>query len=181
MIRARAAPPARGTLRHGGDRAERVLRAESALASRVLSRIGVKRASFFASLASVALATTAACGSSSSGNSPPPGSTTISASSYDQSCQTAADCVPVAVGDACQTCGLACASDAINKNAETKYQADVKQAEALCNPPPQGCGVDCIAFTVTCTAGKCGGCTGSSCADAGGGDAGDAGRDASGE
>ncbi len=150
----------------------------------------MKLTSLLACIAAAALVTTAACGSSSGTTSP--GDTTITASSYDQSCQSAADCVAVAVGQACEACGLACPSDAINKNAQAKYEADVKRATSSCNPPPGGCGADCIAFTVTCTAGKCGGCPGMSCADAGGGDSGadsgggdagqgDGGRDAAGD
>ena len=117
------------------------------------------------------LVATTACGSSSTSSAGP---TTISASSYDQSCQQASDCAPVAEGEVCGPgCGLVCQNAAINQSALVAYQSDVKRITASCAVAPGACGIGCPGPNVlTCIGGRCGLCVGLSCVDAGSGDAG---------
>lgn len=67
---------------------------------------------------------------------------TVSASHYDQSCQTAADCVAVGVGDPCST---ACEEfpdvDAISRKALETYNQDAFSAQYACSHcgPISGC------------------------------------------
>jgi hypothetical protein len=65
----------------------------------------------------------------------------IMASSFDQSCVSDLDCVPVGQGTICAECGFACPSAAINKAALAAYQA-AKDAlgtlTGLCNCPGYG-------------------------------------------
>jgi hypothetical protein len=79
---------------------------------------------------------------------------TVSASAYDQSCRTAADCVGVGEGNACYPCVLACATAAINSAAKSRYDADVAKTSGAahvrsvtCNCPAQ--------FAPCCIQGKC--------------------------
>jgi hypothetical protein len=82
--------------------------------------------------------------------------TTISASSYDQSCQVASDCVAIEVGQVCGPgCGLVCPNAAINRSAEQQYDADLQRILASCAVPPEPCGVGCPAATVSCVGGRC--------------------------
>jgi hypothetical protein len=52
----------------------------------------------------------------------------IQASNYDQSCTVDADCVSIAVGDACYPCVVICQSGgAINRSALSAYQSDISK------------------------------------------------------
>lgn len=68
----------------------------------------------------------------------PPPCDTISATSYDQSCQTDMDCVGVYSGSTCSACF--CPNSAINVNAQSAYQHDFTALD----PAPSKCG--CPAF-----------------------------------
>ena len=66
----------------------------------------------------------------------------ILASSFDQSCVSDLDCVPVGQGSVCPVCNFVCPSAAINEGALTAYQAAAVNAgatlTAFCGCP--GCG-----------------------------------------
>jgi len=74
--------------------------------------------------------------------------TSLDASHYDQSCQVAADCTAVFVGDQCK---CSCDSAAINVRDQARYDADRAAITCLsknvCGP--------CQAVTAACSAGKC--------------------------
>jgi hypothetical protein len=74
----------------------------------------------------------------------------VPVSSYDQSCQTAADCVLVAEGPyACGSCGVCAPQVAINRTAVSQYLADVSRLTGpsfggggcapCCTPGPVAC------------------------------------------
>ena len=131
----------------------------------------------------LALVPALACGSSGGGggSQPPP----INATSYDQSCQSAADCILVSDGNVCQPCisgpfDSCAASAAINKKDQMRFQTDYDNLKAQCpSHPPQSCPNICAIAFATCVAGTCGVCNAPGCADGGAPDAG--GRDASGD
>ncbi len=138
----------------------------------------------------VAAASAVACGSSGGGGGQPP--PPISATSYDQSCQSAADCIVVTDGNVCQPCiggpfDSCSGTAAINKKDQARYQTDFDDLQAQCpSRPPQACPEICAVTFATCTAGTCGVCHASGCADAGAPDAGgdssgDSGSDAGGD
>src|SRR5579884_3077965 len=59
---------------------------------------------------------------------------TVSASHYDQSCQTTADCVAVGVGDPCSTaCEEFPDADAISRKALETYNYDAFSAQYACS------------------------------------------------
>ncbi len=76
---------------------------------------------------------------------------TLAAEDYDQTCQTAADCVAVPVGDFCD---CACEGGAIAKSELPKYNADESDARDACIGAKM-CGACGPLPGVTCTAGKC--------------------------
>lgn len=59
---------------------------------------------------------------------------TVSASHYDQTCQTAADCIAVGVGDPCSTpCEAFPEADAISRKALETYNYDAFSAQYSCS------------------------------------------------
>ena len=58
-----------------------------------------------------------------SGDGPCTSTASILASSFDQSCVSDLDCVPVGQGSVCAECGFVCPSAAINNGALAAYQA----------------------------------------------------------
>jgi hypothetical protein len=104
--------------------------------------------------ASLTLGIFAACGGSSSGGTGQTGGT-ISASSYDQKCTTASDCVPISAGPV-TCCGSdGCDNAAINASDESKYEADL-----VADRPTDCMGVGCPAIAcapspVACVGGMC--------------------------
>ncbi len=83
----------------------------------------------------------------------------VSASHYDQSCQTAADCVAIGVGDPCST---ACAefpdTDAISRKALETYNYDAFSAQYACSHCGgiSGCsGNPALSKSAYCVQGKC--------------------------
>ena len=108
-----------------------------------------------------ALLVTVAC-SSSSGTT----STTILASSYDQRCNTAADCSVVSDGDVCGCLG--CGNAAVNQSAVAQYQADASRLRAECPARTAPCpAIACILVQATCTSGVCQVCHSTECAGGG--------------
>jgi hypothetical protein len=76
----------------------------------------------------VLLATAAAC--SGKGTTPCTDANVelIQASNYDQSCTVDADCVSIAVGDACYPCLVICqVGGAINRGALSSYRSDISK------------------------------------------------------
>jgi hypothetical protein len=79
----------------------------------------------------VALSATACKSGNASGSSDSCTSTaSILASSFDQSCVSDLDCVPVGQGSVCPVCNFVCPSAAINEGALTAYQAAAVNAGA---------------------------------------------------
>jgi hypothetical protein len=76
----------------------------------------------------------------------------ISAKDYDQRCTKTSDCAPVIDGDACIACS--CATAAVSQAAFDAFEAKREELRKQC-PPQLGCGVDCIAPNIACSAGKC--------------------------
>jgi hypothetical protein len=72
----------------------------------------------------------------------------VTASSYDQSCNTTEDCAPLTEAT---DCGCACPSAAINKRESERASKDLEAHWNACvkNQAP-GCGADCIAPIVVC-------------------------------
>jgi hypothetical protein len=111
---------------------------------------------------------------------------TVSASHYDQTCQTSADCVAIGVGDPCSTpCEEFPQADAISRKALETYNYDAFSAQYSCSHcgAISGCsGNPAAAKSAQCVQGTCALCDGPSCTgtDAGGVPEGgtDAGNDA---
>ena len=61
----------------------------------------------------------------------------IRASTYDQSCQKASECVAIGEGSVCAACLLSCPNAAINLDAKSQYMADLEKAGRL--PGADGC------------------------------------------
>jgi len=84
---------------------------------------------------------------------------TVSAGHYDQTCQTAADCVTVGVGDPCSTpCEEFPEADAISRKALETYNYDAFSAQYSCSHcgTISGCsGNAAIAKTAVCVRGTC--------------------------
>jgi hypothetical protein len=128
------------------------------------------------------MAAVVACGLGGSSTHPPP----IDPTRYDQSCQSAADCIVVSGGDVCAPCvgGPFDSCDgtaAINKTDQARFQTDYANLKAQCpSMPPQNCPAICEVTNAACTAGTCTVCHSQHCGDAGAPDAGgaDAGGDA---
>lgn len=84
---------------------------------------------------------------------------TVSASHYDQSCQTAADCVAVGVGDPCSTaCEEFPDTDAISRKALETYNYDAFSAQYACSHcgSISGCsGNAALAKSAYCVQGTC--------------------------
>jgi hypothetical protein len=77
----------------------------------------------------------------------------IQASSYDQSCQTDSDCVPISEGNACDVLGC-CANATISKDALAQYQSDLaKTRVASCSTGNLGC--NCAVYNFCCNGGSC--------------------------
>jgi hypothetical protein len=68
----------------------------------------------------------------------------VQASNYDQTCQTDTDCVAIAEGDPCLSCGISCSSNAtINAGALTKYRSDIANTPAVLSAADGGCLYTC--------------------------------------
>ena len=84
---------------------------------------------------------------------------TVSASHYDQSCQTSADCVAVGVGDPCSTaCEEFPEADAISRKALETYNYDAFSAQYACSHcgTISGCGGNPAATkSAYCVQGTC--------------------------
>jgi hypothetical protein len=77
---------------------------------------------------------------------------TITASSYDQSCQADTDCVPIFAGTV--TCCGGCPNAAINASDESKYENDLTADHPnVCNGACPA--IACAPVTAICTAGQC--------------------------
>jgi len=82
-----------------------------------------------------------------------PGTTVLDASTYDQSCTQASDCVLVVSGDVCAVC--TCPNDAINAGSLSAWNTEKSRAEQWCGPRPAvACG-PCQAMTTSCVSGAC--------------------------
>lgn len=79
---------------------------------------------------------------------------TISASTYDQSCTTAADCVGVGEGNACYPCVLACPTAAINAASKSSYDTDVAKTSGAARRGSVTCHCPAL-FAPCCIQGKC--------------------------
>ena len=77
----------------------------------------------------------------------------VFARDYDQTCETAADCLAVQEGRVCQGCS--CPSAVINKDELEQFLSDIGNAEAElgCNPQPADC--QCAQFAFDCIEGQC--------------------------
>ena len=77
-----------------------------------------------------------------SGDGPCTSTASILASSFDQSCVSDLDCVPVGQGSVCAECGFVCPSAAINNGALAAYQAAAVDGggtfTGLCGCPAYG-------------------------------------------
>jgi hypothetical protein len=82
------------------------------------------------------------------------GGGTIVASSFDQSCSKASDCVGVFQGTpAC--CDIECPNVAINIKDRSRYEVALS-ADAPTNCPPTACvAMSCLPTSVACVAGQC--------------------------
>jgi hypothetical protein len=84
---------------------------------------------------------------------------TVSASHYDQTCQTSADCVAIGVGDPCSTaCEEFPEADAISRKALESYNYDAFSAQYSCSHcgAISGCsGNPASAKTAVCLQGTC--------------------------
>jgi hypothetical protein len=84
---------------------------------------------------------------------------TVSASHYDQTCQTSADCVAVGVGDPCSTaCEEFPEADAISHKALETYNYDAFSAQYSCSHcgAISGCsGNAALTKTAVCVQGTC--------------------------
>lgn len=90
--------------------------------------------------------------------SPPP----VSASDFDRSCATKADCT--VIFEYAGTCAGGCAFQTIAKKDLEKYQAKARPYTEGCTTATQGTMSSCPAFDYDCTGGLCTGCAiGSSC------------------
>jgi hypothetical protein len=81
--------------------------------------------------------------------------TSIDADTYDRTCEVDADCVVVAVGDACNLERCSCPNSAISIVDQERFIAD---SEALvCLDPLVGLGPECLCADVlpSCDAGTC--------------------------
>jgi hypothetical protein len=79
----------------------------------------------------------------------------IDGDSYARSCETAADCFPIVVGNQCTPC--VCPTAAIAESARSLYEADRFRAQQACGAPERvACG-PCPETTVACVAGTDGG------------------------
>jgi hypothetical protein len=99
----------------------------------------------------------------------------IQASSYDQSCKTDTDCVPISEGNACDL--LPCCPNAtISKTALAQYQSDLAKTRlASCSTGNLGC--NCATYNFCCQGGSCQwGCSSPLVAADAGSDASDAGE-----
>jgi len=77
----------------------------------------------------------------------------IQASSYDQSCKTDTDCVPISEGNACDLLPC-CANATISKAALAQYQSDLaKTRVASCSTGHLGC--NCATYNFCCLNGSC--------------------------
>jgi len=77
----------------------------------------------------------------------------VSASSYDQTCKTNADCVAIGEGNACAGWSLHCSNAAISKIAQSQYQSDLSKIGPTTDPT-----TICFcpaAFGPCCISGKC--------------------------
>jgi hypothetical protein len=85
------------------------------------------------------------------------GSTTIAATSFDQQCTSASDCVTVEDGDVCGCYSGACgATAAINRTSLSAFNAEVSALQSNCSQDaPIACPADCIFSTAVCKAGTC--------------------------
>jgi hypothetical protein len=103
----------------------------------------LERISFFACL----LASLAGCSGSATHDA---SDYELSASDYDQSCQTADECIAVFIGELCAG-DCRCANDAINQSSLDEYTKDIEPAsdctsELACK---------CAAPQLACEAGRC--------------------------
>ena len=101
----------------------------------------------------VGLALSLACSTSSSSPSPPP---PIKATDFDQSCGSAADCIPIYEGNACCS---GCPSAAINRNDQAKYQQEVQAHADECKGvacPAIACEWVAVCKGITCAIETCG-------------------------
>jgi hypothetical protein len=84
---------------------------------------------------------------------------TVSASHYDQTCQTSADCVAIGVGDPCSTaCEEFPEADAISRKSLESYNYDAFSAQYACSHcgALSGCsGNPTSAKTAVCVQGTC--------------------------
>lgn len=80
----------------------------------------------------------------------------IKASSYDQTCQTDSDCVPVGEGQSCYPCSLAYGPyGAISRGVLTQFEADVAKTPGGAGTPVS-CGTACTPSPIACCrAGQC--------------------------
>lgn len=101
---------------------------------------------------------------------------TVSASHYDQSCQTSADCVAVGVGDPCSTaCEEFPDTDAISRKSLETYNYDAFSAQYACSHcgSISGCsGSAALAKSAYCVKGTCTVCDKADPCSEGGTDAG---------
>jgi hypothetical protein len=64
----------------------------------------------------------------------------IRASNYDQTCKVDMDCVLIAEGDPCTSCGISCSSNAtINAGALAMYRSDIANTPAVVSAADGGC------------------------------------------
>jgi hypothetical protein len=85
----------------------------------------------------------------------------ITASSYDQTCQSDSDCVSIAVGNFCvPSANSGCPSAAINKGALAQYQADLAKTQASActsfGACPNAYGIPCCQSGSCTMSGSCG-------------------------
>jgi hypothetical protein len=98
---------------------------------------------------------------------------TVSASHYDQTCQTSADCVVIGVGDPCSTpCEEFPEADAISRKALETYNYDAFSSQYSCSHcgAISGCsGNPAATKSAQCVQGTCTLCEGPSCSGTDGG------------
>jgi hypothetical protein len=102
----------------------------------------------------------------------------IQASSYDQSCTTDTDCVPISEGNACDALfGSCCANATISRAAFAQYQSDLAKTRVASCTTGGRFTCNCATYPICCLGGSCNwGCSFPPVAADAGSDASDAGE-----
>jgi hypothetical protein len=99
--------------------------------------------------------TSGSVSSTSSAGGPDPAPLTNTA--YSTACTGDADCIAVQ-NPPCSNVRCSCASRAIARTEQTRYQSDLSTYETRCeqlHPANGGCGIDCAESQVKCCTGTC--------------------------